>query len=480
MLRALLALSIAVMLAAPVSAQLIPGLGGTAAAPEAETTLDETLRRAREAGVGVIIVDTEGRVLNEPPAPTTQVGPDGAGSALMEVQKQGEAFRTTLRERLDALPGSLEQLAFVLRSTSPDGRIMTYVEVLIYSAGLLFIGLLFTRFVYGPILVRRFVVAGIRAAPEGYREKMPWLAFRFVMGVIGTIVAILVAYILGLLLFPEVNDQTVQITALAVNFAFFASFVIGDLWRMILSPYLAQYRIPSFSDADARKLYVWLFFVAMLDISVLTFATWVSDFGLIYNAYAVIYGTLALVTAVLNVALVLANRRAISGAIRNGRSPADTPLLTRVISRAWAPAMILYIIFGYLELAVDLVLEQPTSVPLVAGLYATALSIIVVYGLINYGIESYFARARHMAEVNAEAEADDTQDEPAAPTSSMHTYEELARRVSGILAFIAGAYALISIWGGSAEMIEGSGWGMRLIDLCAIAFIGWIAYHAFR
>ncbi|MEO0938276.1 MAG: mechanosensitive ion channel family protein [Pseudomonadota bacterium] len=496
MLRALLALVLALFLTPPAAAQLMPGLGSTAAVePEAESGLDEALRRAREAGVGVIIVDTEGRVLNDgaPAEPEPEAAPDGSMSTLMEVQRQRDALSQTLGERLDALPGSIEQLAFVLRSTSPDGRIMTYVEAVLRAVFVLFLGTLFTRFVYGPYMVRNMVVSRIREAPDGYREKMPFLLYRFVMGVLGTIVAMIVSVLIVFILFETTQDETVQTTILAVYTAYFAAFFVGDLWRMILSPYLAQYRIPAFTDADARKLYLWLFFVTMFGILVDVFATWLSDFGLIYNAYAVIYAILSLLAALLNIVLVLANRRAISGAIRNGRKAGDVPLAVRLVARLWAPAVIVYMIFGWGNLAADLLLEQPLSIPLIAGLYAVLLSMVVVYGLINYGLESYFERARRIAELNAAADTEGAEDSEADPQGALHdaaeplhvppamdTYEGLARRVSGILAFIAGAYALIAIWGGASDMMAGDWWGTRAIDLAAIAFIGWIAYHAFR
>ncbi|MEM8578801.1 MAG: mechanosensitive ion channel family protein [Pseudomonadota bacterium] len=466
-------------LAIPAAAQVLPGLGTQAAEAEAEETgIEETLRLAREQGLTVVIVDPDGNVLNAPSGPPDN-GAEAAperGSPLMALQAQGDDFRSTLRERLDALPGSVTQVAYVLRAISPDGRIMTYVEVLGFTLLLLFAGRLFVRYVYGPVLVKRFVVARIMEAPEGYREKMPFLVFRFFMGIVGTLLTMLVAYVLGVLIFPPVEDETVQVTILAIYLAFFVARFIGDLWRMILSPFLEQYRIPAFSERDAKILYYWLFTVAALDVWVIAFSTWLSDFGLVYNVYAAVYGVLSLGIALLNIAMILANRAAVSNAIRNGRPAAQVSRMTRTLSQVWAPLLILYVLVGWGELAVDLVLELPQSVPLLAGLYAVVMSIIVVYGLINYGIESYFERSRRAAALS-EAPV------PAAPDAPIHmdSYEDLARRVSGILAFVAGMYALVSIWGGSAtEMVGNNRIVLRALDIVVILFIGYVAYHAFR
>ena len=479
MIRAILILLLAFALTPPATAQLLPNLGSSEASTE--SNIEETLRLARENGVSVVIVNADGSILSAAGQDGTDpaAAGDADGSSLMAIQKQGEAFRAILRERLNALPSSVAQVAFVLRSISPDGRIMTYVEIVVFSLLLLFVGRMFTRFVYGPILIKRHVVSRVREAPTGYREKMPFLMFRFVMGVIGTLVAMFIAYLLGSLLFPPVKDDTVRTTILAIYSVFFASRVLGDLWRMILSPFLPQYRIPAFSDRDARRLYHWLFFVATLDLSVIAFATWISDFGLNYNVYAVVYGLLVFVMACLNIAMVLFNRRAISQAILNGRQVTEASWITRVLSRVWAPAMILYVIFAWLELSVDLVLERPASVPLIAGLYTIVLSIIVVYGLINYGIESYFERTRRMAQMNAPAE--DVSGSPSPIQSvGLNSYEALARRVSGILAFVAGSYALLSIWVDPERVLENNAPILRLLDIVVILFIGYIVYHAFR
>ena len=44
----------------------------------------------------------------------------------MKAQSEVQAFRARLSERLEALPNSVNEVAFILRATSPDGRIMTY------------------------------------------------------------------------------------------------------------------------------------------------------------------------------------------------------------------------------------------------------------------------------------------------------------------------------------------------------------------
>ncbi|MEP1521664.1 mechanosensitive ion channel family protein [Ascidiaceihabitans sp.] len=484
-------LLIMAMPGAQVSAQSLFSLPVSEADDDTDALAD-TLRLAAENGLSVVVVDTQGNIIVGGAEDAQEERAQPRESALMMAQAQGTAFRGMLRQRLQALPDSLNEVAYILRATSPDGRIMTFVEVLLYSALLFGVGRLVMVYFVGPKIFQNFVTSRIKEKPAGYREKMPFLVFRFFVGIFATLISMAIAYVLGALIFPPVENQAIQVTILAIYVAFFAIRTIGDVWRMMLSPFLAQYRIPNLSDRDALVLYRWVFYVAALDIGVVTFATWIKDFGLNYNVYAIGYGGLALIMAALNICVALFNRRAISNAIRNGRAAQDVALLTRLIARFWAPVVIIYVVFGWFELAFDLVLEQPLSIPLVAGAYAVFMTILIVYGVINFGIETYFQRARRIQDMNAILESDDDESDMTAaeveamelahmPRHKMSTFEELARRVSGILAFVAGSYALISIWGASAQsMVEENPLTQRVLDVMVIVFIGYIVFHAFR
>ena len=463
----------------------------SAADDDSSTDLAETLSLAAENGVSVVIVDAQGNLITSVGETHEEAHEEARESPLMMAQKRGTAFRSMLLQRLEALPDSINEVAYILRATSPDGRIMTFVEILLYSLLLFLVGRLVMRFLIGPYIFQSYVTSRIKEDPQGYREKMPFLFFRFCTGIVATFIMMGIAYILGAIIFEPVDNQAVQVTILAIYVGFFASRTIGDVWRMLLSPYLSQYRIPKLTDREALVLYRWVFTLAALDIFVVTFATWIKDFGLNYNVYAIGYGVLALVMALLNILMAVINRRAVSKAILNGKAPEDVALITRFIARAWAPVFIIYVMFGWLELAVDLVLEFPLSVPLIAGAYGVFLTIIVVYGIINYLIEAYFERARRIALLNAEDEDDAAAtDEEMAEVMAEHmpyarhkmtTFEELARRVSGILAFVAGIYMLVTIWGKSAStMVEESALNQSILDVMVIIFIGYIVFHAFR
>jgi len=469
---------------------LIPG-DSTSTSEETPPASDvaNAIREATEAGASVIVIDSAGQVASATGGgAATEEAPEDPmadGSQLMKAQERFSKFREAMDSRLAALPYSIFEVQFILRETSPDGRIQFYVELLGWNILLLLLGRWLSTEIYGKRIAKRFVVSRIKENPVGYREKMPFLVFRFVMGIGATIFAMVLAVILGFLFFGAAEDISVQFSVTAIFTAFFLSRTISDLWRMVLSPYLTQYRLPPFSDRHAKRLYFWASGLATFDIIVVMFATWVADFGLNYNVYAMVYGILTVIGALGNILMILFNGRAISNAIRGGRAADQVSWLLRFVSFAWAPVLIVYIVFSWFRLAVDLALENPTPLPLIASTYLIFMSVVVAYGAMNYLLERYFDRSRRIEEMNAEAVDGDVAviphetEEAEKRRHYLLTYEDLARRVAGILAFVVGAYALVVIWYPDAD------WSQdlpieRALDVMVILFIGYILFHFFR
>lgn len=511
------------------------GLGSLLPGAQAETSseapLAETLRQAARDGVGIVVIDTEGKVIAQaaPPAPSV-AAPVAQHSALMRAQETADKVRDALFERLAQLPAAFNEVLYILRAASPDGTIMLFVKTLLLSLALFGIGVVVEREVFAKRFARRFVVARVQDDPTGYAEKMPFLVFRFFTGVAGILVSMTVAYIIGSVFFPPLVDTAMQFTVTLINIGYFVGRVLAGLWRMILSPFLSQYRIPVIGDRDAKRLHRWLWVMASFDTCAILFGMWLGELGLNYDVYALMAALMSGLIVLLNILLVLVNRRAISNALRHGKEPVECSTLVRFLSRVWAPVVIAYVVFAWFELTYDLILENPSSIPLIAGGYGILMSIIIVYGVINYLIERSFARARAirlLREQQAEEEAADharrraraqaeqmlkedgpdpdgpditepaPQPEPAAqiaavehevlsgadvrghPVRTLDSFESLSRRVAGILAFVAGAYAFFFIWDNdSTRMVESA--ADRLLDVMVIIFIGYIVYHAFR
>ncbi|SEO20619.1 Small-conductance mechanosensitive channel [Salinihabitans flavidus] len=442
---------------------------GSSASAEEGNDVSRILQQAVRDGSRVIVIDRAGQV-----AAAGTVPGEADHTLLMRVQQEIDGFREVLWQRLAALPVAFNEVRYILRASSPDGRIFTFAETALWVFVLLGVGFLVERQVYARWIARPVVVSMIREAPEGYSGKLPYQVVRVAMGLIGVLVSMAVAALLRVGLFGVAGDSAIRFTIFSVHVAYFLSRAVALIWRMILSPNLTQYRIPKLSDRDARRLYLWLCVLAAGDIWSLTFANWLAELGLNYDVFAVMSGGLQLVIVALTVALVSVNYRAISGALRNGRRPEEVSAPLRVISTLWLPVLILYAAISWARLAMDLVLERATSIPLTAAGYGIAMSALIVYAALSYLIERYFKRSRRARPHTDEAEA-----LAPVPQRNLSSFEDLARRVAGILAIVAGLYASVRVWGAST-MMAGSSYAESVLDIVVIGFLGYIVFHAFR
>ena len=133
---------------APVTAQSLMPTLGSQAEPETEPDFGRIVEQAAEQGVSVIVIDTDGNVISSV-ASTEQAeqsaSADQAASGLMDVQKDANAFRSALFERLRELPAAVNEVLFILRASSPDGTITAFAKVIIYSLILFAIGMVAER-----------------------------------------------------------------------------------------------------------------------------------------------------------------------------------------------------------------------------------------------------------------------------------------------------------------------------------------------
>lgn len=463
------------------------GSSSSSAAEETPPGIEDILRLAREAGTSVIIVDSKGGVLADTTEPSSSMSMDDTGAVLMAAQTGAMEFRTAVREKISTLPATFAEVTYILRASSPDGRIMTFVEVVLTGLLLLGIGVWFQQKIYGPRLVKSYVVARIRENPQGYAEKMPFLVFRFVMGIGGALSAMLVAYLIGAVavrpFFSDtLDDSAVQFTITLVNVGFLTIMILSGIWRMILSPFLPQYRIPYLSDADSKGIYRCLQVIAISAVCVGMFVTWVAELSLNEGIAGLLGSLLTLFTISLIILTITWFRKAITLAIYKGQPVATVGWPSRLLAALWFPIVVIYCIIAWLAMVYGLVLNSDLELPLLSGAFVILTVITVVYGLINYFIDRWFARRRAMDLANQMAEDEDAdavavEEMPMRP--QMRTFEDLARRVAGILAFIAGLYAFADMWNPGNSMVSNNS-AEQIIDMLAILFLGYIAYHAFR
>ena len=472
--RLVLATVVVLLLALPVAAQ------------ESADPMADIVKSATDAGMKVIVIEGSGTSATvEDKAKTTRE------SMMMSTQKKMDVFWEKLSLRLSRAPALIEEVIYITNYASPTGHFSHYFVILIWTLALLLISEQIIR--HG--VARRFFgewFIGLQSEnPIGYTQKLPILLTRSLMAIVSLTMVVLVSYALGRLFFGKADNDIVRLTVAYIYATYFTSRGVVFLWRMILAPYLEQYRIPHFSDTDARKLYYWLLSVSSFAIAALNFVSWIQELGVGYDIHALLNSALTFLVVVMNIAMVIANYRAISNAILNGENLREVSIAAQFFSRAWAPAVILYFFVAWGEMTYRLVMNLPLATSLITGFYGILLAVLVAYGLVGYVIERIFNRRRMLEAMRLQALESEQQDGEVAPsdeatvdepplhTHKMRTFEDLSRRLANILALFAGAWALSMIWRIDLDMMSVVS-AQRSYDLAFVLLIGYIVYHTVR
>ncbi len=471
------------------------------AAEQTNASLEEVIQAAQRNGSQVIIVNPPD-VLSAQQHEQQVIVDQRSGLAKMRAET--ELFRNDAEAFISLLPQARSEMLFILRSSSPDGSIFFYVKMIAFSLLFFTIGYYFTRSIYGKRIVGPWFIARQIANPIGYSDKLPILVTRFLLGFIGILLTMLVAYILDSVVFGKAKTQTEMLTIGYIYFAFFMVNIISLFWRMILSPFLPDYRIPRFHTTNnelctqaAKKLYRWLWIGGTLGISFNLLIAWLGELGVSPTIYGVLNLYLTGITVIYSIALILANKGVLSGAILKGKTIAEVSIPARLMVKFWAIFAIFYFIVAWLDLAVNLIKGNETRLPLVASAYIIILSVIVVFAMVSYIIEQFFQRRRQVHQRRAQAkiaeligDADQPllegeelisseNDEHEIKQSTLMTFEDLATRVASMLALVAGGYALINVWN-IGSLLEDNSFISNSYDVIFILFVGYITYNFFK
>ena len=436
-------------------------------------------------------------------------------------------FRSRLLSILTRAPDALGEVGTTLAAASPTGRPIYFLGVAIFAALLLVTGRavaeLYYIYVARPVFVRMQ-----KPHPVGYAEKVPVLASRVLLGLPGLAMMLLVAVLVGLFFYQD--HRATMLTVLLVFATYFCLTIVHTLWRMILAPYLPEYRLPAVSDTEARQLYLWLTAASAFAVAASAFAIWMEGLGLPREVHVLVTLVFALGTVALLLGVIRANADIVSAIILAGRPRAATSWITRLAASLWAPVTAVYLVFSWGDLAFRLVMGIDAGPGRLLVPYLILIGGFVLYGLVMYVIERVFARQRRMRQINRLAEERRRADEAARhaaaveataremygegaegeeeggatragtpassppapvaapeaepapspmPSSGIRTMEDLARRVASLLAVGIGAWLLIRFWGGPELFEEEAIFGIAE-DLIDILLIGYVVFHATR
>ena len=450
-------------------------------------------------------------------------------SVLTATQFNLARFRSGLLNLLSKTPQLLPDLGVSINEMSPTNSGFYFGTVTLWLLLFFFIGYVFETQIYGRRIVGPWYIGLQVDKPEGIAEKLPVLTIRALLGLVGIFITLL---IVGMLTagFLDLSDPATQKTVLVVVPTIAIIRVSATIWRMVLSPYLSRYRIPALSDYDAKKLFNWLWSTVTVSIVLIAFTYWLRDLGADEAPYNLVTLIAAIVIMVLNVAMIVANGRAISKSFLGDRNWVSATLLAKMGSTLWAPVAILYIVLSWAYQSYKLVIGIDISQPPIIGVYSVLLAVMAAYGLVAFIIARLFQHRRKLVEARALARArdraedreeireasaapaglhatavglegdpisdddDDDGDEggPSGATqmalerpelkSQLHglrDFEDLARRVATIVAISAGIYMLATIWDLEHLFDEGQALD-RVEDIIDILLVGYIAYQGVR
>ncbi|MFV0473492.1 MAG: mechanosensitive ion channel family protein [Pikeienuella sp.] len=429
-------------------------------------------------------------------------------SAIEMTQQQVGAFRQNAQRVFGAMDEYFDRIGATLAKASPDGAPAYFLGVLLFTVILLVIGRGGVS-IYGMWIALPIMLRLQKPNPAGVVEKLPVLAARVGLQLVGLVIVLVIALAVGAGFYTE--DEATLKTVIAIVGAYALMQLIDVLWRMIFSPFLPDYRIPSLSDRDARRLYRWLSFGSFFAIATNFFGVWLREIGADEEVIALTFIGVTAVAVILLFIMMVHCGPAISLMLRGGASRRDASLPAALASMLWAPALAAYFIFALAEMSYRLVMGMDLGTPLLAGAFGVLLISIVAYAVTIYVIERIFHRARAIRAANraaaraalaegedeaalrdrlAAADDDDDGDEggggmvefPAGPPPKrreMRSFEDLARRTASLFALLAGGYALVWVWMGGAAFAEGEPLDVAR-DLFNIALLGYLAYHAAR
>ena len=454
-----------------------------------------------------------------PPASAyARVAADYESPVFDAAMEMVDRFRSRAVAILLAAPGVPGEIATTLEAASPTGRPAYFLGIAAFTLLLLAVGQAVNR-LFVAYVARPLFVSQTRADPQGYLEKLPVLAYRMGLTVVGVALTVSVAGALGLV-YHDGHEATL-LTALAIFLVYGAVVVIDTLWRMVLCPFLPQYRVPAIGEQDARRLYRWLTIVSGLAVAALGATLWLRLIGVQRAPHVLISAGLALGIVLVLLLVIRTNGRAICDILKGGRDRAELSWLTRAALGLWRPLAVVYLLAALGKLIFDLVMGVPTGVEQLVLPYLVLVGGLVVYAVASYTIERLFARQRLITARNAAARADVRAEtdarfaeeaareefggseapedgggdedgagsairslagsgpRPAPVGRGMKTFEDLARRVASLLAIAAAGWILVYAWGGMAIFGESTLFGIAE-DVVDILLVGYVAFHAVR
>ncbi|MEM6744999.1 MAG: hypothetical protein AAF676_14890, partial [Pseudomonadota bacterium] len=300
------------------------------------------------------------------------------GTSMVRRTTEGvSVFRQRLERVLREAPGGLAAMVEQLKSQSPDGTAGYFFGVAMITVLVVLIGRAVVQVLAVYVFLPVMVAAQRGPPPRTLAEKLPVLVLRFGMTLLAMAINVAVALSLGLYLAPDHGPT--QTTAGLMIAAYVLYFAVDTGWRMILSPYLSDYRIPRITDTQARRLYLWIGSVALMGITSRTYVEWQRELQVSAELTALNAVGFTLIALVMTLLMLWRNRATITRLILAGRDPSEASWVARLGARAWGPLITIYMLVAFAEESFGEIMGLERGVPLLAGAFVTLALGLIVY-----------------------------------------------------------------------------------------------------
>ncbi len=411
---------------------------------------------------------------------------------IKELTEDVYLVRAALKNVFSGVTGFTSQSLNILRAQHPDGDLDWIIQALL----VLVIGILggagavrlYNRWANKQFLDR------FPTQPELRADKIVYLLTRTLVMAVALVLFTLVSTIIILIL--DTGHPSARITGMN-GLKVAALFLLVRLtFRNLLMPDASAYRLIKLSDETAKGLYISLIGVGALSALLIGFCAWMRALGLNADAHKLALISTSLFSMLALSAIALRYHRPISNIFHDPASDKHSPYAyTKIIARLWTPLLLGYLLIAWAISAIRILLDMPSAMGLVTAPIAALIIGLTCYAILVLFIDkALLPRLDSTRNQNAIAEDLDRVDVNAGHESSEETlqaqaqaealeaeaarspYRELLEHGARIMALIASAASLLTIWGvplnaHQSILANTSSFGLTI-------FLGYMAYRA--
>lgn len=472
--------------AAPASAQS----GNTSL--ELATDLEPLLDKAREKGLGVVLIAPLG---DQQKAVESETG----------WQEEGLKVRQDVARILGNVPNAWQNMRAAVNNASPDGTLFWLWKALGISA--LAIALSFLNQFWIVRVNRHFLSTMLAENPENRSEKIGFLLFRAVLISVSCAINFVIAMIVAIIFDYGHEPSRATIFIIVVAYIFYWVFRAVILFNIIAHD-LPKHRMINLNDDEAKMIqFDWRNSMVAVIIA-FSISAWFDALGLVPDTQkllVILSTTLAVMTFGY---LTIKHRDPFSKVVLGVGEPANKPLWRRTLATYWHIISIAYLAVAWVISCFRTVLELPSANVLVAAPIIAFLGGLAAYGIVLLIIDKAYLARQYKFDARValaqEQEKERREQERAAIDAAMQdapeddedliinrvmaerqmeempafkpVFKPLLEQAAGIMISIVAIGFILGTW--DVNVGQRGNPVTAFVDTLMIAFAGWFLYRA--